>query len=1065
RFLNTGRMQKLRWIHVADPGPHSVDVINVVDGHKAAARCLRIYHIRGDLPDAGAGDGRSYGIHTERCFYTSGIGMNFGVGQPQNARAARDADRKRSPIQRVLKDLVWMHRTAERYTQYLKFAGQNCFVMGCYQYSNYNTPYVPAPTVDDSRVLQCLKTMLANTLDANGIDIYAGVEFSQSYDVRTYANNAEVARGADTIWMIERDGRQRYGHRRVTIVPNWLHPAVRRSFQQVLEDLARTFGHLEHFRGVHMQLGPSVGAGYWVPAFGGRDYDDPLAASFDDITIRRFEHDTGIELPVPKTDPDRFKKRAELLQLEPLRSRFLQWRCRMLRDYLAAAVQTLRTARPDLRIVAPVEVEDEAFFKYLVRSGKSFDQILREFAIDVAALNKVPGLTVGRWTISWRAGRPPLPSQNPFCWLARTRPDVIRTFSHARKRFVFVRTSWDENMFATGGYAVKDRNDHDRLVESDWIMNGEKIRALPQPAGYFAREAFAQAIITADPNLLVGGFTDLNINVGHEQALRELLVPFTHLPRERFDPVLDTGLDTNLAIRQLVKRDESFFYVVNPCPWRVRGHVTARTPSRVCDLITGDAVLVRSDKRLACRGVSWKPAVTGDINRLRQTILIDLAPFAMAAFRVDSPQLEITAYRTEPLDPADLARLESIPRRVGQLLANPVARLSLAAADRQFIQQTLDAVRKSIADGQYAAAWCQLTGWRFWWLWQEFLEKDAAARAGRAGLAGRSQAEPGNEVHVTRAERPGNELAERSIRYNERRNVIWVRGFPEERPATLQELLEADRRNGWGKVRYDAATDMYTIDADLWIGDDKCLGTFFQIGDHDHPRVTVVMRGTIWVRPPQESPARSDGLESIINRLTLGDPNDASIRPTLKFDCDTPGQHGLYVGFRGIDSSGKHVFVHRGSLRVYNATITAARQDRQHRWGVRAYTSDPDLRWGMPGWYASDVQVINSTISWFEGCITYGLETGRPPQPASPRQPVPPPQPVIRGTTFEHGGAAVKNGVQYLEDCTFRHMEVAIAEGGALAAKLVRCTFENNRRNWTLGSVGSRGIELIDCRI
>jgi hypothetical protein len=61
--------------------------------------------------------------------------------------------------------------------------------------------------------------------------------------------------------------------------------------------------------------------------------------------------------------------------------------------------------------------------------------------------------------------------------------------------------------------------------------------------------------------------------------------------------------------------------------------------------------------------------------------------------------------------------------------------------------------------------------------------------------------------------------------------------------------------------------------------------------------------------------------------------------------------------------------------------------------------------------------------------------------------------------------AAVRNGQHYLENCTFRHMQAAVAEGGALSAKLIGCTFEENEANWTLGSINSGGIVLVDCHL
>jgi hypothetical protein len=1023
RFLPTGRMQKLRWIHVADPGPHSVDLINVVDGEKAAAKSLKIYRIKGDLPAVRTGTGRSYGIHTERCFATSGIGMNFGVGMPRNREASRAEDEELPPIQSLLKDLVWMHRTSERYVQYLKFAGQNCHVMGCIQYSEYNTPYVPAPPIEDSRVLWCLKTMLANALDLNGIDFYSGVEFSQSQDVRSYANDAQVANGADTVWMVNARGEQLYGHELVTIVPNWLHTEVRDRYNDLLENLSGTFSHLSHYRGVHGLLGPSQRQGYWIPGYGsGAGYEDPFEMSFDDVTIGLFEEEAGIRLPIAENDPQRFEKRAALLRSPATRDRFIRWRGKKLREFLDNAVQTLRRRRKDLELASVLAVEDPVFFRHLIQSEKSFGQLMKEFAVDLDELRAVDGLRTGHWTISWRSSpwEGKFPSQNPYLWFARTSPEVVSAFGSQENPYVFVRTSWDENMFPTGGHAMKDRNDHDRLVESDWIMNGEKIRALPQPGGYHCREAFVQALVTSDPQLLIGGFTDLNINVGHEQMLRSVLGTFTHLPREEFEPVLDTGLDTNLAIRKLSKEDESYLYVVNPCQWHVTGNLTLRTDGDILEIPSGRSITTnRTD------GSTDVP--------------VRLTPFGLLAFRVTSPRLEVVDYRTEPLAAAELDRLRSVLSRMQELLLDPRAKLGLALRDRRFLEESITRAQNALGNHEYARAWSILTHHRVWNLWQDFLETASTAFDSF----------------------PASQLSK--ITYDPTTNCMRVVGFPEDTPATMDTLLDADRENGWNKLSYDERTETYTVDADLWIGDDQSAGTFVQMGDSRHRNVTVVVKGTVWVRPPRESPKRSDGRNSVINRLTLGDPHDAGIRATLKIDCQTPGEHGVYVGYRSHDS---RTIIHRGALHVYNSTITAANQDEQHVWGVRDYTDESaSPRWATPGWYASEVILSGAIISWFQGCVTYGCNSGKLGPGKLVRSVEPDERFVIRDTTFEHGGSAVQNGTQHLRNCTFRDLEAAVAEGGALCAKIAGCTFQDNKLNWTLGSINSGGIEMVDCHI
>ena len=263
--------------------------------------------------------------------------------------------------------------------------------------------------------------------------------------------------------------------------------------------------------------------------------------------------------------------------------------------------------------------------------------------------------------------------------------------------------------------------------------------------------------------------------------------------------------------------------------------------------------------------------------------------------------------------------------------------------------------------------------------------------------------------------------------YDKHENCLWVMDYPEEAPATLDTLLEADQKNRWGKVSYDPATDTYTIDTSLWIGIDQGLGTFLQIGRPDHPHETVIVKGNVQVRSPKLSAKRPDGRFSIVNRLTLGSPTDKNIRATLKILCGKAGQYGVQVG--GIHR--------RGDLHVYNGTITAAMPDKDH---ILA----------RQGWHGSDIRLINATISWVHADFMYGVQKHNS---------------ILQGTTFEHGGQVLCNGIQYARDCRFRDLKVAIAEGGCLDATLVRCTFENNNSNWTLGSVTSRGITMIDCNV
>lgn len=276
--------------------------------------------------------------------------------------------------------------------------------------------------------------------------------------------------------------------------------------------------------------------------------------------------------------------------------------------------------------------------------------------------------------------------------------------------------------------------------------------------------------------------------------------------------------------------------------------------------------------------------------------------------------------------------------------------------------------------------------------------------------------------------------------YRQAENVILVTGFSEECPATTADLVSADGRGGWGKVVHDRDTGRTRVSASLWIGTDADLGTYFQLGRSDCPCEELIVAGDVWVRPARDSAVRTDGRPSVTNRLRLGDPEDPSIRGVLKIDCSRRREFGISLGLRRGASVRRNAELH-----AFNSTITAATPDLDH--ALRGYET-VDGR--QTGWYASNVTFINSTLSWIDGDMMYGAQAENS---------------TLVGSTFEHGGSVLKNGQQLAKGCVFRNLQIAVAEGGCLNATLIRCTFADNARNWTLGSLQSGGITMIDCVI
>lgn len=274
------------------------------------------------------------------------------------------------------------------------------------------------------------------------------------------------------------------------------------------------------------------------------------------------------------------------------------------------------------------------------------------------------------------------------------------------------------------------------------------------------------------------------------------------------------------------------------------------------------------------------------------------------------------------------------------------------------------------------------------------------------------------------------------IEYLAPENVVWVRSFSRDAPATMDDVLAADRKAGWNRIAYEPAGDTYTLKASLWIGGVSAWDpTFVQIGRPGHERETLIVKGFVWIRPPRKNLPGADGKSGLVNRLTLGNQTNAAIRATLKIDCQTTVQSdGLFIGDRSIP--GQYAFC-GGDLFVFNSVIAAAPADPKNQLPVWVRTMDT-------GCYGTDVRLIGATVSRIG---LYGINPGNS---------------TIERTLFENGRSIFTGGFQRAVDCVFRNLACPVS--GDLV-ELIRCTFESNAVNWSLQNMTGYGVEAIDCRM
>ena len=181
--------------------------------------------------------------------------------------------------------------------------------------------------------------------------------------------------------------------------------------------------------------------------------------------------------------------------------------------------------------------------------------------------------------------------------------------------------------------------------------------------------------------------------------------------------------------------------------------------------------------------------------------------------------------------------------------------------------------------------------------------------------------------------------ARAEITYVKEFNTIIVANYPESGPATLADILAADRNGGWGKVSYDQATDSYKITTDLQVGTEASYSTCFQVGSKSHRRETLILAGYLMVKKSKIG---------FVNQLQIGDESDPEITPFLKFACEPDKHYGMKqdVFARGFN---------RPIFRMYHTRVSPTIEDADHLMGyltpnyLRLIWKDCDISWTMGG--------------------------------------------------------------------------------------------------------------------
>jgi hypothetical protein len=685
KYPLTGKMQTMSWICRPDPGATAITLSNLQRGSTAAASRLRISHLHGVLPalkfaDAGA---RLIGQCTERTSTLGGFGKTFGFfpeAEPDDQKRMGLTPRDNDPILAMCRALAHDLDAAEHYTQWLRFTGQNLHVMGCLQYFESNTGFIAPAGAADSRLLPDARDTAVRVFRENGIKVIASLEYVCSTTlIREYPlNDGQVALGADTPYLIDKDGRQpwnwmgRYGL-------NFLHPRVEASMTQIARDLHRKFAGQPNLLGVNFT---AYLGGDFLPSFTTQGWRDPLASSFDDVTIARFSKETGVNVAGAAGDPQRFAQRAQFLLAPATKEKWLQWRSEKTRDFFTRmqrvlAAEKLASAHSFVSLYVDVQHAQEA-----QASGLPVHDYLRRWGWSPEVFARQPGMWFPKWTHATQRYtsliKTPRNETWPAAWAMSVDDEYNRAFDQPANRATYVMHHWQEH--ETYAETLEPRDGWPRPFQMTYQA---------QANGDNARELFTQALATTDPELVMWGFSDLVMMTGHEQPLREFARTLRALPKAKLLPALGTSLQTNLVLREVRDGGRLWFIAANPGYWPLRAEVTV------------SGTLVRD-------------AVSGQPAGARGRLALALKPYEIRAFVVDDPAAKLISWKAEPVGAADLAHLQGVLADAEAILADRSRAARLLAAEREFMGKQIAAIKGALDRREVALAWSLVTDPRFW---------------------------------------------------------------------------------------------------------------------------------------------------------------------------------------------------------------------------------------------------------------------------------------------------------------------------------------------------------------
>lgn len=602
-------------------------------GKRAAAAAIRVSLVEGALPtQTRSSAGRIVGLWMEEP-----MRWHTHFNTPPDA-----------PL--PVRDWIGLNRTME----WIAYRGMNAFwpVAAAYQNATYDSAelkgyIMKAANLPRLSALLCEKYGLAYVPEI----FFAGQRY---FDRETISAGAEHPADLYT--------RAWWGFSRADdpaapgLMPSWniLHPQVQDKMIAIYGELADTLGDSPAFIGMSGRIDCWQWNGYMALT--------SLNWGYEDWTIARFSHDTGVTVPGAADDPERFEKRYRFLTSPEMKARWVGWRCARVTDFYQRLAQRIRRARPGATMFLCGSGDSDETHKPGLPSD--IRQRLAEMGVDFDRLARDPSIAILPTAFYGRG--------KTFTYLADQRAyddfsdpaNINAGFNATRGLSAYGSYQEWAAEFPLGKLGVP--------LARWWYCSGS------DAAGDNLLERMS--VTLADQDTMVvrdGGYPLLH---GRDAAYSRWMAEFSALPRAPFVPV--PSARDPVAVWQRDEADGLLFYAVN----------RDRHPARITFglQLTGSSRLTRPGT-----GKTLPPATDG-------TLTFALDPFELRVFRAP-PGSRILTTRTDaaPETIAFVRERLAYAQELAQAIRSGVWKDSFSASDQTAFGKRLDLAWTAARDGAW----------------------------------------------------------------------------------------------------------------------------------------------------------------------------------------------------------------------------------------------------------------------------------------------------------------------------------------------------------------------------